>query len=237
MQLAFPFGVNSCLLPAAYVHLCVVFTAMYQKCAPPGVVGPTVTLFTDDLNAWLADPNAKETLNDGFNTMVHHAGRWMTASQKGAWSQYLEHRTAVDELKGMEDDVMVLLAADACDQTAKMLVLDEKVAAQKLVVAATQERKEKYLARRKANGKYGRGEDTVTLKTGLVARGEDKVTMKTGKVAMKTGKVAMKTGKVARGEDKVTLKTDRKSLAALHLLTMPLDTMIDTKQKEVRGCT
>jgi hypothetical protein len=79
-------------------------------------------------------------------------------------------------------------------------------------------------------GLVARGKDKVTMKTGLVARGKDKVTMKTGLVARGTGKVA-------RGEDKVTMKTDKKSLAALHLLTMKLDTMIDTKQKEVRGCT
>jgi hypothetical protein len=197
------------LMCAACVHLCVVFTAMYQKCAREGEVGPIVTLFTDDLNAWLADPNAKQTLNDGFNTMVFHEGRWMTANQKGAWPCYLEHRTAVIELKGMEDDVMVLLADDACDQ--KMLVLNEKVAAQELVVAATLERKEKHLARRKANGKYGRGEDMVTLKTGLVARGEDKVTLKTGLVARGEGLVARGEGLVARNLDKVSLKTDKKS--------------------------
>jgi hypothetical protein len=91
-------------------------------------------LFTDDLKAWLADPNAKETLNDGYGTMVYHAGRWMTAQQKGGWSRYLEHQTAVTELIGIEGDVMMLLADGACDKTATMVELREKAAAQELVV-------------------------------------------------------------------------------------------------------
>jgi hypothetical protein len=85
----------------------------------------------------------------------------------------------------MEGDMMTLLADGACDKTATMVELREKVAAQELVVVAAHARKEKYWAGLKVTGKVGRGEDKrsrgedkVTRKTGLVARGKDKVTMK-----------------------------------------------------------
>jgi hypothetical protein len=161
---------------------------MFQKCAPAGVDAPTVTLFTDDLNAWLADPNAKGAVNDGYGTIVYHEGRWMTARQKGVWKIYLEHQTAVTELKGMQDDVRILSAEEACyETTATMVVLCENVAAQELVVEAALERKERYWEGREVTGKVGRGED-------------------------------------------------KRSLKAVHLLTIKLDEMKDVKQKKVRGC-
>jgi hypothetical protein len=210
---------------------------MFQKCAPAGVDAPTCTLFIDDLNAWLADPNAKGAVNDGYGTIVYHEGRWMTARQKGNWKGYLEHQTAVTELKGMKDDVMLLSAEEACyETTATMVVLCECVAAQELVVEATLERKERFWEDKKegpnkwgkaGTGLVGRGQDKVTLKTGLVACGQDKVTLKTGLVACGQDKVTLKTGKVA-------LKTDKKTLDALHLLTLKVHQMDDKKQKEVR---
>jgi hypothetical protein len=140
----------------------------------------------------------------------------------------------------MEDDVMVLLADDACDETAMMVELREKVAAQELVVEATLVRKERYLAGLKVTGLVGRGEglvargedkksrgeDKVTLKTGLVANNLDKVSLGTGlvargeglvannldKVSLRTGKVANKTDKRSCKTDKVSCKTDKKSL-------------------------
>jgi hypothetical protein len=150
----------------------------------------------------------------------------------------------------MEDDVMVLLADDACDETAMMVELREKVAAQELVVEATVERKERYLTGLKVTGMVGRGEGLVARGEDKKSRGEDKVTLKTGLVARGEGLVARGEGLVARGEglvarnlDKVSLKTDKKSCKtdkvsckAAHLLTLELDEMDEPKQKKVREC-